>query len=133
MQSGLAAGGDTVLTSETKKPEQKRVTITSKRQFTIPRKFYSELGFGREAVCIMGEGMLIIKPAVNISGGEFAEQILAELIQEGFTGTELLKEFKERQNRIQPAVKAMLNEAKKVAEGAGEYSTYADIFGTEEE
>lgn len=122
-----------MLTSETKKPEQKRVTITSKRQFTIPRKFYSELGFGREAVCIMGEGMLIIKPAVNISGGEFAEQILAELIQEGFTGTELLKEFKERQNKIQPAVKAMLNEAKKVAEGAGEYSTYADIFGTEEE
>lgn len=62
-----------------RKIEQKRVTITSKRQFTIPQKFYSALGFDRDAICIMGDGMLIIQPADHVSSGEFAEEILAEL------------------------------------------------------
>ena len=59
-------------------PEQKKVTISSKRQFTIPQKFYTELGFDREAVCTLGNGMLIIEPARSENGGEFAEQILTE-------------------------------------------------------
>ena len=113
--------------------EQKRVTITSKRQFTIPQKFYSELGFDREAVCTMGDGMLIIQPASHVSGGgEFAEQILTDLIAEGFSGQELLDEFKTRQAKVRPAVEAMLEAAKAAASGAGEYSTYDDIFGSEE-
>ena len=116
-----------------KMPEQKRVTITSKRQFTIPQKFYSELGFDREAVCTMGDGMLIIQPASHVSGGgEFAEQILTDLIAEGFSGQELLDEFKTRQAKVRPAVEAMLEAAKATASGTGEYSTYDDIFGSEE-
>ena len=117
----------------TKMPEQKRVTITSKRQFTIPQKFYSELGFDREAVCTMEDGMLIIQPASHVSGGgEFAEQILTDLIAEGFSGQELLDEFKTRQAKVRPAVEAMLEAAKAASSGAGEYSTYDDIFGSEE-
>lgn len=114
-------------------PEQKRVTITSKRQFTIPQKFYTELGFDREAVCTMGEGMLIIQPAVNVSGGnEFAEQILEDLIAEGFSGQELLDEFKTRQAKVRPAVERMLEAARTVALGVDEYATYEDIFGSED-
>ena len=114
-------------------PEQKRVTITSKRQFTIPQKFYTELGFGREAICTIGDGMLIIQPATYVSGsGEFAEQILSDLIAEGLSGQELLDEFKTRQAKVRPAIEAMLEEAKAVASGNGEYSTYDDIFGAEE-
>ena len=30
--------------------DKKRISITSKRQLTIPQKFYSELGFGSEAM-----------------------------------------------------------------------------------
>ena len=112
-------------------PEQKRVKITSKRQFTIPQKFYSELGFDKEAICIMGEGMLIIRPATDIAGGEFAEQILSDLIDEGYTGQSLLTEFKKRQAKVRPAVEKLLEDAKAVADGVGEYSTYDDIFGTE--
>ena len=115
-----------------KMPEQKRVMITSKRQFTIPKKFYIELGFDREAVCTMGDGMLIIQPATHVSGGgEFAEQILSELIAKGFSGQELLNEFKTRQAKVRPAVEAMLEAAKAAASGTGEYSTYDDIFGSE--
>ena len=76
-QGHLAIKGSGIMPATSqRRPEQKRVTITSKRQFTIPQKFYSELGFDRAAVCTMGEGMLIIQPAANVSGGgEFAEQI----------------------------------------------------------
>lgn len=113
-------------------PEQKRVAITSKRQFTIPQRFFSELGFDREAICTMGEGMLIIQPASHVSGGEFAEQILSDLIAEGYSGDKLLSEFKLRQSKVRPAVEELLEQAKEAANGRGEYSTYDDIFGSED-
>lgn len=33
--------------------------------------------------------------------------------------------------KIRPAVEAMLEDAKKVANGIGKYATYEDVFGTE--
>ena len=120
-------------TTAQRSPEQKRVTISSKRQFTIPQKFFVDLEFDREAVCTKGDGMLIIQPAENRSGGgEFAEQILTDLIAEGFSGQELLDEFKSRQAKVRPAVESILEAARAVAHGEGEYSTYEDIFGSEE-
>lgn len=110
-------------------PEQKKVTITSKRQFTIPQKFFTELGFDREAICTLGDGMLIIEPAKSENGGEFAEQILADLIAEGYSGQDLLSEFKSRQSNVRPAVEKMLKTAKDAANGIGEYYSYEDVFG----
>ena len=120
------------MTTVPKTPEQKRVTITSKRQFTIPQKFYTELGFDREAICTMGEGLLIIQPAKSVSEGDFAEQILADCIAEGYSGEQLLIEFKARQSKVRPAVEALLKAAKEVAQGRGEYSSYEDVFGEDE-
>ena len=113
-------------------PEQKRVSISSKRQFTIPQKFYSELGFDRDAICTMADGMLIIQPASHISGGEFAENILEDLIAEGYSGQQLLSEFKTRQAKIRPAVETLLEKARDAAHGKGEYAAYDDLFGSED-
>ncbi|MBQ6407415.1 MAG: AbrB/MazE/SpoVT family DNA-binding domain-containing protein [Butyrivibrio sp.] len=110
-------------------PEQKKVTISSKRQFTIPQKFFTELGFDREAVCTLGNGMLIIEPARSKNGGEFAEQILSDLIAEGYSGQELLAEFKSRQSKVRPAVEKMLKAAKDAVNGIGDYYSYEDVFG----
>ena len=115
-----------------RKPEQKRVTISSKRQFTIPQKFYSDLGFDREAECIMWDGMLILRPASQGSGGEFAEYILADLISEGYSGNELLHEFRKRQSQIRPAVESMLEAAREAAKGNGKHYSYGDLFDEEE-
>ncbi len=114
------------------RPERKRVCITSKRQFTIPQKFFTKLGFDKEAFCTLGDGMLIIQPAHHADNDLFSEQILADLVSEGFSGEALLDEFKKRRKKIRPAVESMLAAAKAVAMGDGEYSTYADIFGSEE-
>ena len=108
--------------------EQKRVSITSKRQFTIPQKFFTALGFDKEAICTMGDGMLIIQPVPSADESEFSEQILAELIEEGYSGRKLLKEFKTRQAKVRPAVETLLEEAKLAAEGKGKYYRYDDVF-----
>lgn len=113
-------------------PTQKRVTISSKRQFTIPQKFYVDLGFDKDAICTMGDGFLVIQPAKKEESGEFAEQILTELIVEGFSGQELLEEFRKRQAKIRPAIEDLLKEAKEIAQGNGEYYTYDEVFNTKE-
>ena len=112
--------------------EKKIVSISSKRQITIPQKFFSMLGFETEAECIVRGNELVIRPAKQYSGGEFAEMILADLIGEGLSGEELLEKFKEKQASIRPAVEEMIAQAENVANGDGEYATYEDVFCDEE-
>lgn len=75
---------------------------------------------------------LIIRPAKTNSGGEFAEQILADLIAQGYSGDDLLAQFKKAQKEVRPAVEKLLVEAEQAARSKSEYSTYEDIFSTEE-
>ena len=112
--------------------EKRIVSISSKRQITIPQKFFSMLGFETEAECMVRGNELVIRPARQYSGGEFAEMILADLIGEGLSGEELLEKFKEKQASIRPAVEEMIAQAENVANGDGEYATYEDVFGDEE-
>ena len=114
------------------KMNRKVLTISSKRQITIPKKFYQLLGFGDEAECIVHDDTLIIRPIQTMAGGEFAEQILAELIKEGFSGDNLLAEFKKRQAQVRPAAEAMLAKAEDIAAGKADYATYDDVFGSED-
>lgn len=62
---------------------------------------------------------------------EFAEQILADLIEQGYSGNELLQQFKRVQSQVRPAVENMMKEAKKAAVSNSAYETYDDIFGGE--
>ncbi len=114
--------------------ESKRVSISSKRQITIPQRFFLALGFGTEAECILRNSELVIRPAREQSGGEFSEMILADLIDKGLSGEELLSEFKKAQKAVRPAVEAMIADAEQVASGEDtNYMTYDDLFGSEEE
>lgn len=113
--------------------DKKIVSISSKRQITIPQKFFVMLGFTDEAECIVRGNELVVRPTRQYAGGEFAEQILADLIAQGLSGNELLTQFKAKQAQVRPAVEAMIAEAEEAAHGNGEYSTYDDIFGDEED
>lgn len=112
--------------------ENKRVSISSKRQITIPQKFFSMLGFDTEAECYVRGNELVIRPLKKQNGGEFAEQILADLIGEGLSGEKLLNEFKKAQQKVRPAVEAMLIEAEKAANGETEVFSYEDVFCAED-
>ena len=63
--------------------------------------------------------------------GYFSKEILKELIDEGYSGSELLDEFRIRQAKVRPAVKVILEEAKNAAKGKGEYLTKEEVFGAE--
>ena len=79
--------------------ESKKVSISSKRQITIPQKFFTLLGFNTEAECIMRGNELVLRPVKENTSGEFAEQILADLIRQGYSGEELLEKFKQTQRK----------------------------------
>ena len=113
--------------------ESKKVSISSKRQITIPQKFFTLLGFNTEAECIMRGNELVLRPVKENNRGEFAEQILADLIRQGYSGEELLEKFKQTQRKIRPAVEAMLAEADRVAESKSGGYSLEDVFGTEDE
>ena len=110
--------------------ESKKVSISSKRQITIPQKFFTLLGFNTEAECIMRGNELVLRPVKENTSGEFAEQILADLIRQGYSGEELLEKFKQTQRKIRPAVEAMLAEADRVAESKSGGYSLEDVFGT---
>ena len=113
--------------------EIKRLSISAKRQITIPQKFFTMLGFDTEAECTVRGNELIIRPARINTGGEFAEQILADLIAKGYSGNDLLERFKKAQGQIRPAIEEMFLEAEEVASSKSGHITYEDVFNTEEE
>ena len=73
--------------------EKRRINISSKRQITIPAKYFDSLGLDKELDCIYSKDMLILLP-VKKEDPAFAEEILQDLIEQGFSGEKLLTEFK---------------------------------------
>jgi len=93
--------------------DAKRISVSQKRQITIPQKFYEKLNIGDEVECIMTNSEIIIRPIRQET--EFAEDILKDLIAKGYEGEQLLVEFKKTRSQIRPAVKRMIEEAELVA------------------
>ena len=94
--------------------EHKRVTISVKRQFTIPKKYYELLGFESDAECLLQDGGIFIRPLRNETS-DFSEEILADLITQGLSGQQLLARFKEQTKKVRPAVQKMIEEADETA------------------
>jgi len=94
-----------------KKMERKIISVSVKRQVTIPKKYFDTLGFSNEAECILQDNGILIRPVRDTGGGEFSEQILADLILQGFEGQELLENFKRQSKKVRPAVQKIIEEA----------------------
>jgi len=113
--------------------EKRRINISSKRQITIPAKFFKALDLDKELECIYSNGMLILKP-VKQEDSAFAEEILEDLIKQGYSGRKLLSEFKKVNRMIRPAIDKLIEEADEIAKTAvsSYYDSTDDIFGDEE-
>jgi len=107
---------------------KKRISVSQKRQITIPIDFFNSTGIGKEVECYVQNNAIVIRP-VRDSIGEFDEQILADLISQGFSGQDLLAKFKEKRNHIRSAVKSLLDEAQLASDGKAPFSTYEEVFG----
>ena len=64
---------------------------------------------------------------------EFAEQIMLDLINQGYSGNDLREHFKEEVSQIRPAMEAILAEAKRVAVSESGYASYGDVLDGVEE
>lgn len=109
---------------------KKRISVSQKRQITIPIEFYNSVGIDKEVECYVQNNAIVIRP-VRESGGEFDEQILADLISQGLSGQELLDKFKETRRQVRPAVERLLEEARLAAQGHASSDNYEDVFGSE--
>ncbi len=114
--------------------EKKRIQISSKRQITIPVKYYEALGLAKEIDCICSNGMLILTP-VKKDNLAFSEEILADLIEQGYSGEKLLSEFKRISHQVRPAIERIIEEADALAKtaSANKQDPTDAIFGKDEE
>jgi len=124
MQQGIIRSGN--------KLERKVISVSMKRQVTIPQKYFESLGFNNEAECILQDDGLLIRPLRDTNGGEFSEQILADLISQGYEGQELLDKFKQYSKAVRPAVLKMLEESEEYARSGNGRISMDKLFGTEE-
>lgn len=112
---------------------KRRIHISSKRQITIPAKYFKALNLKDEVDCIYAKDMLVLVP-VQKNEGDFSEEILEDLIEQGFSGKELIKEFKRLKRKVRPAVEQIVAEADVLAREA--MADYVDrteeIFENEE-
>lgn len=120
----------TVLRS-TDNMERKNISISVKRQITIPQKYFEILGFGDEAICELRDDGIFIRPVHN-DDDSFSEEILADLIAKGLSGDELLASFKEERKKIRSAVSRMIDEADKLASSDDGKLSLDELFGAEE-
>src|SRR5690625_3686993 len=79
--------------------EVKKISVSAKRQMTIPKQFYDELQLGDEVLCQIVDDTLVIKPIKQ--DVDFSKEILSDLINEGYeAGEELIKEFTYRKSQM---------------------------------
>jgi bifunctional DNA-binding transcriptional regulator/antitoxin component of YhaV-PrlF toxin-antitoxin module len=97
--------------------DKRRINISSKRQITIPAKYYAALGLSKELNCIYSDGILILTPVKN-EDPAFAEEILKDLISQGYSGEKLLSEFKKINRKIRPTVEKIIEKADTLAKEA---------------
>lgn len=106
--------------------KRKRVSVSSKRQVCIPKEFYETLNLGDDIYMELYDNRIVIKP-VEENYSDFSSEILRDLIEEGYEGKELLKEFNLRKNQIRPAVKAMIDEAIENSESVDMEDLFGDV------
>ncbi len=109
----------------------KRISVSGKRQITIPLEFCKALNIENEVECIMKDNSIIIRPIVDTSQDNFADFILEDLIKEGYKGQKLLEEFKKRKAEIRYAIENVKNETSKVAEDEAQYSVIEEVLKEE--
>lgn len=108
--------------------ERKIISVSPKRQITIPLKFFEQLRFGNEVECYVEDGALVVRP-LSRDPGEFSVEILKDLVAQGLSGEELVRKFAERSNDVKKAIGAMLEEADEIASGRRRGATMSDVFG----
>lgn len=110
--------------------ERKTISVSKKRQITIPLKFYNYLDLDNEVECSLEDGAIVIRP-LHRGSTEFSVEILKDLIDQGYSDDELIKQFEIQSKNIKKAVINILEEADAIVAGEKPASNLDDIFGSD--
>ena len=114
---------------ERKNMKTKRISVSEKRQITIPKEYYEALNIGNEIECSMVDNCIIIKPVTENSLDEFSEYILKDIIKEGYKNEEIVKEFIKRREELKKATQKFNQNIDKQAKSINKLPTFKDVFG----
>ena len=96
--------------------EPQTIKISSKRQITIPAKYYEAAGFGEYALCTWTDQGILLQP-LDVDDEDVTVDILRSLVKQGFEGEELIERYQEAKRKI-VSVRRKLEEAElDVSEG----------------
>ena len=118
-------------TSENNIMSRKTISVSKKRQITIPLQFYQHLDLDNEVECSLEDGAIIIRP-IHRGTSEFSVEILQDLIDQGYSDEELIEQFKMQSKNIKIAISNILEEADAIATGQKSAATLDDVFASED-
>lgn len=111
--------------------DRKTISVSKKRQITIPLQFYKHLDLDNEVECSLEDGAIVIRP-IHRGTSEFSVEILQDLIDQGYTDDELVKQFAIQSKNVKKAITNMLEESDAIAAGEKPASNLDDIFGLDD-
>lgn len=106
----------------------KKISVSEKRQITIPKEFFDTLNIGKEIECSIVNNCIIIKPVVDTSLDEFSEYILRDIIEDGVPNENILNEFKNRKEKLKKAAKAYNKDIDEKIKNQDELICAEDVF-----
>lgn len=127
MTTTVYGGGEKMTNSNNE--NIKRVKVSKQRQISIPKEYHDALNLKEEAFVEYTGKSLIIRPVLE-EEVDFSEFILRELMDKGYTGEKLIKEFKETKSKIPNALDAMIEETMcepVITESLDEYLNLSEI------
>ena len=130
--NGLMEGYTVAMNNKEVQPmEWKRARVSGKRQVTIPQKMYEQTGIKDEVEFAVQGNQILLRPVREYPENDhFADLILADLIEDGYEGNELLTKFREKQEALRDAVNDLIKES---GDAAGHFDKENDqtkeLFG----
>ena len=115
-------------TLERKDMKVKRISVSEKRQITIPKEYFDALNIGSQIECSMSDNCIIIKPVDESGLDEFSEYILEDIIKEGYKNKEILKEFINRRKKLREAAKKFNKDIDNEINDTKKLATFDDVF-----
>ena len=112
--------------------KKRRVRISSQRQLTIPKEFYTEMNLADEAMIEFTGKEIIIRSAEQ-EIVDFSTDILKDLVAKGIEGEELIGEFTRIKASIPLALEAMKKEALQQPVVTGSLDEYLDSLEADNE
>lgn len=104
--------------------EPQTIKISSKRQITIPAKYYEAAGFGEYALCTWTDQGILLQP-LDVDDEDVTVDILRSLVKQGFEGEELIERYQETKCKI-VSVRRKLEEAERDVSD-GRVDTYENM------